>query len=74
MTGRYPHSTGIYFLTPGLEKAPKLAGVKTMPEAFADAGYQTLAAGKLFHGADSRYFQEYAGRFGGMGPKRPAYS
>jgi choline-sulfatase len=35
MTGRYPHTTGIYFLSPDLKQAPVLDGVKTMPEVFA---------------------------------------
>ena len=40
MTGRYPHTTGIYFLSPDLKKAPVLKGVKTIPEVFAANGYK----------------------------------
>ncbi|MGB7326002.1 MAG: sulfatase [Rubripirellula sp.] len=68
MTGRYPHSTGIYFLAPDLQKAPVLDGVKTMPEVFADAGYKTMATGKLFHTGDKRFFQQYQPS-GGFGPR-----
>ena len=39
MTGRYPHTTGIYFLSPDLEAAPVLKDVQTLPEVFADNGY-----------------------------------
>ncbi len=69
MTGRYPHSTGIYFLSPDLRKAPALEGVLTMPEHFAKNGYQTLSVGKIFHGGDQRFFQEYGGNNGGFGPR-----
>lgn len=69
LTGRYPHSTGVYFLSPDLKKSPVLKGATTLPEAFAAAGYTTLAAGKIFHGGDKRFFQSYAGSFGGFGPR-----
>ncbi len=69
MTGRYPHSTGIYFLSPDLRQAPVLKGVKTLPEVFASNGYTTMAVGKLFHGGDRRFFQEYGGSNGGFGPR-----
>lgn len=67
MTGRYPHSTGIYFLAPDLKQAPALKGVKTLPEVFASAGYKTMASGKIFHTGDKRFFQEYQPS-GGFGP------
>lgn len=68
MTGRYPHTTGIYFLSPDLQQAPVLSSVKTMPEVFADNGYATMAAGKLFHTGDKRFFMEYQPT-GGFGPR-----
>lgn len=71
MTGRYPHSSGVYFLSPDLRDAPDLKEVVTMPEAFAAAGYRTMATGKIFHTGDRRFFQEYGGNHGGFGP-RPA--
>jgi len=70
MTGRYPHSSGVYFLSPDLRQAPVLKDVATMPEVFAANGYRTMATGKLFHTGDKRFFQEYQ-RSGGFGP-RPA--
>jgi choline-sulfatase len=69
MTGRYPHSSGVYFLSPDLKQAPALKNLDTLPERFAKNGYRTLAAGKLFHRGDNRFFQEYGGNFGGFGPR-----
>lgn len=69
LTGRYPHSTGVYFLSPPLTAAPALEGVLTLPERFAQNGYRTMAVGKIFHGQDKRFFHEYGGSNGGMGPR-----
>ena len=69
LTGRYPHSTGIYFLSPPLTQAPALEGVATLPEHFAANGYHTMAVGKIFHGNDKRFFTEYGGSNGGFGPR-----
>jgi choline-sulfatase len=69
LTGRYPHSTGIYFLSPPLTQAPALEGVRTLPEHFAANGYHTMAVGKIFHGNDKQFFQEYGGNNGGFGPR-----
>jgi arylsulfatase A-like enzyme len=68
MTGRYPHTSGVYFLSPDLKEAPVLKNLKTMPEVFADNGYKTMAAGKIFHGGDRRFFQTYLPT-GGFGPR-----
>jgi len=68
MTGRYPHTSGVYFLSPDLKEAPVLKNLKTMPEVFADNGYKTMAAGKIFHGSDRRFFQTYLPT-GGFGPR-----
>ena len=69
LTGKHPHSSGVYFLSPDLKQAPALQNLDTLPERFAKHGYRTLAAGKLFHTGDKRFFQEYGGNFGGFGPK-----
>ena len=68
MTGRYPHTSGIYFLSPDLKQAPVLQDLKTLPEVFAANGYRTLATGKLFHSKDQRFFQQYQPS-GGFGPR-----
>ena len=57
MTGRYPHTSGVYFLSPDLKEAPVLKNLKTMPEVFADHGYKTMAAGKIYHTRDHRFFR-----------------
>lgn len=67
MTGRYPHTSGIYFLSPDLKQSPVLRDLKTIPEVFAANGYKTLATGKLFHSGDKRFFEQYQ-RSGGFGP------
>lgn len=67
MSGRYPHTTGLYFLAPDIKQAPALDGVATMPEVFAEQGYETLATGKIFHTGDERFFQRYHPS-GGFGP------
>ncbi|GAB5407004.1 MAG: sulfatase [Aureliella sp.] len=68
LTGRYPHTSGVYFLSPDLKQSPVLKNVKTLPEVFADNGYKTMAAGKIFHGGDRRFFQQYLPT-GGFGPR-----
>lgn len=69
LTGRYPHSSGVYFLSPDLKQAPVLKELDSLPERFAKHGYRTLAAGKIFHTGDRRFFQKYGGNFGGFGPR-----
>ena len=72
LTGRYPHSTGIYFLSPGYQAAPVLKGVKTLPERFADDGYAVMGVGKIFHSRGNQVFNkvgEYGGSMGGFGPR-----
>ena len=73
MVSRWPSSTGLYFLNPGLRNSQVTKNEKTMPEAFADAGYQVMGVGKLFHYPDNRRVfgrvGEYGGSFGGNGPR-----
>jgi arylsulfatase A-like enzyme len=72
LTGRYPHTTGIYFLSPGYQAAPVLEGVKTLPERFADDGYEVMGVGKIFHSKGNRVFAKvgtYGGSNGGFGPR-----
>ena len=73
MVSRLPSSTGLYFLNPGLQKSAVTKEERTLPEAFAAAGYHVMGAGKLFHHRDNqRVFSsvgEYGGNFGGFGPR-----
>lgn len=54
MTGRRPDSTGVYNLTTHFRKA--LPDVKTLPQQFREAGYRSLAVGKIYHGAKGHAF------------------
>lgn len=73
MTSRYPSSTGLYFLFPqNHDESPQLEGVLTMPERFAQEGYEVMGAGKLFHNRENDHVfgsvGEYGGNFGTFGP------
>ena len=69
MTGLYPETTVIYFLTPPVRQSPVVDEDALMPRRFEREGYEVAAAGKLFHGRDdARYFKNFAGKFGGFGP------
>ncbi|MBP9224320.1 MAG: sulfatase [Verrucomicrobiales bacterium] len=54
LTGRRPDSTKVYDLTTHFRKA--LPDVKTLPQQFREAGYQSLAVGKIYHGAKGYAF------------------
>lgn len=73
MVSRLPSSTGLYFLNPGLQQSDVTKNETTLPEAFAEAGYAVMGAGKLFHHRDNkRVFGsvgEFGGNFGGFGPR-----
>jgi choline-sulfatase len=72
LTGRYPHATGIYFLSPPYNAAPALKNVKTLPERFAADGYKVMGVGKIFHNRGNSVFAkvgEYGGSNGGFGPR-----
>ena len=73
MVSRFPSSTGLYFLNPGLPDSDVTKDVPTMPETFAAAGYKVMGVGKLFHNKDNqRVFNsvgEYGGSLGGFGPR-----
>ncbi len=47
--GRRPTSTGIYGLSPAPRQLPLLQNADSLPQYFADQGYWTCAAGKIFH-------------------------
>jgi len=69
MSSTYPETSGIYFLNPPFATSPVAAERTMMPIRFQDEGYDVSAAGKLYHNREnSRYFDHYAGSFGGVGP------
>mgnify|MGYP001825561794 CR=1 FL=1 len=70
MTSLYPETSGIYFLNPDLSASPVAVKNTLLPKRFQQEGYHVSAAGKLFHGGqNNKYFPNYAGGYGGFGPK-----
>lgn len=71
MTGLRPSTTGIYGLQPGHREVDATKNVVTLPQHFANNGYRTLSAGKVFHNTSSRVreldFQKW-GPDGNFGP------
>jgi len=68
VTGLYPSSTGLYFLSPGLAGSEETRRRVTLVEHFARAGYKTMGAGKFHHNNEDKFYQHYGGRMGGFGP------
>ena len=54
MTGLRPSSTGIYGLSPDFRDVEDLKSITTLPQNFRNHGYETLMAGKIYHGAYGR--------------------
>ena len=54
MTGLRPSSTGVYGLSPGFRAVESLRAATTLPQHFRNHGYETLMAGKIYHGAYGR--------------------
>ena len=71
MTGLRPSTTGIYGLAPGHREAETTQDVVTLPQYFAEHGYRTFSAGKIFHGVSPEVreadFQQW-GPDGNFGP------
>jgi len=72
MTSLYPATTGIYFLNPDLDASAVARKNVLLPRRFEKEGYHVSGAGKLFHGnQNKKYLPNYAGSFGGFGPRPP---
>ncbi|MEZ6118535.1 MAG: sulfatase [Pirellulaceae bacterium] len=69
LTGVLPSSSGVYYLGPRLRQCEQTKNATTLVQHFANHGYQTLGAGKIFHVEGNGEFQTYAGNFGGFGPR-----
>lgn len=54
LTGLRPSSTGVYGLSPNLRAVEDLKATTTLPQHFRRHGYQTLMAGKIYHGPYGR--------------------
>lgn len=71
MSGLYPETTGIYFLSPPPDQSPAIDATSFMPQRFLDEGYCVRGAGKLFHNGENQnetYIPNYGGQFGAFGP------
>ena len=72
LTGRLPSTTGMYFLLPALAAEPSLKDTVTLVQRFAEEGYATFGIGKVHHGDERPFFDEYGGGMGGFGPRPEA--
>ncbi len=78
LTGKFPHSTGVYGNKTNLRNAPKAKDLLTIPQYFSKHGYHSLSRGKIFHvhpaGGDKRgdqgqwAFDEWHASEGWAGP------
>lgn len=80
MTGYYPPTTGVFDNSGNFRETPGLSNTLTIPQYFSKHGYQTAAAGKIFHmprGAekepmplsdDVSWDEHYAGLVGTQAP------
>ena len=70
--GKFPSTTGLYFLQPALTAYKQRKPGDMIVEHFADAGYHTMGAGKFVHGGnEGRWFMQHGGSMGGFGPSPP---
>lgn len=70
--GKFPSTTGMYFLQPGLSAYPDRKPGDVLMQRFSAAGYHTMGAGKFVHGGNEKqYFDEHGGGMGGFGPIPP---
>lgn len=69
LTGTYPATTGVYYLSPQVRECEATRDAVTLPQHFQAHGYQSIGVGKIFHSDCRDEFQEYAGNFGAFGPR-----
>lgn len=70
LSGRYPSTSGLYFLAPQYREAETLKDMTSLPQYFMEHGYKSLGAGKIFHTNNDPYsFHEYGGDMGSFGPR-----
>ncbi len=70
LVGLRPTTTGVYGLAPWFRTLPEWEDRVTLPQHFANSGYRTMAAGKIFHFGTGGPGQ----RGKGKGPKAAAAS
>lgn len=76
LTGLRPSTTGVYGLSPGLRAVEELKTTTTLPQHFRKSGYQTLMAGKIYHGGYGRKLSDeefdVVGPASTVGPRPPS--
>ncbi|MCB1120875.1 MAG: sulfatase [Verrucomicrobiae bacterium] len=79
MTGLRPSTTGVHGLAPWFRDVRQWADLVTLPQHFANHGYQTYSNGKIYHALRSQpedepnpEFQHWGAR-GGFGIPRPPH-
>lgn len=73
LTGRYPHSTGLYALEPLFRDVPALERLKSLPQWFREHGYRTAVVSKIYHAKPDKLGQDdFHGGYGfGPFPEAP---
>lgn len=69
LSGRYPHSTGLYQQPGGKLNREKAFDGTLLPQFFATHGYATFGVGKITHGMPLDVAVQTAGSSGNSGPK-----
>lgn len=69
LSGRYPHSTGLYQQPSGKLQQEKAFDGTLLPQYFAKHGYDTFGVGKVTHGMPLDVAVQTAGSSGSSGPK-----
>lgn len=54
LTGKHPHSTGLYSLLPLYSEVEELRPLPTFPQWFRERGYRSVMLGKIFHSKPDR--------------------
>lgn len=65
LTGLRPSTTGVYGLSPWFRDVPELRNITSLPQYFANHGYRTYSAGKIYH---RRYGRNPGEEFDIIGP------
>jgi arylsulfatase A-like enzyme len=69
LTGRYPHSTGLYSLNPLFRDVDALQEIVALPQYFRENGYWSATVGKIYHTTpDPKSFDTVHGWMGAFGP------
>lgn len=68
MTGLRPTTTGVYGLAPWIRTVPGFEDVLALPQFLSQNGYETLTAGKIYHGGNGRQKADLGKEWDVIGP------